>query len=78
MPPEKPPLTQRATVQNSYALHELVHVRQYRELGTDRFVEEFLAEVMGLGDAPNTLESEAQAFKQALRDRYNSNCAVVF
>jgi hypothetical protein len=58
-------------------LHELVHVRQYRELGSDRFVEEFLAEVMGLGDAPNTLESEAQAFKGKLVEKYNKNCAVI-
>jgi hypothetical protein len=61
----------------SNLVHELVHVRQYRELGADRFVEQYLFEVAATGgDTGGSLEQEARDFKQQLIDMYKTGtCA---
>jgi hypothetical protein len=43
------------------ALHELVHVRQFRELGRQAFLDEYLPAVMRDGDQDARLEQEAYA-----------------
>ncbi len=50
-------------------IHELVHVHQYRDLGSARFVEEYLVEIArnGYKDAP--MEDEARAYKLLVQRR---------
>lgn len=42
-------------------LHELVHVRQFREMGRDRFLSEYLAVALQSGEHDVPLEAEAYA-----------------
>jgi hypothetical protein len=63
----------------SNLLHELVHVRQFRQMGTDRFVEQYLYEAAETGgDVGGSLEQEARDFKQQLIDMYStSTCSPI-
>lgn len=59
-------------------IHELVHVRQYREMGSDRFIEEFLYEAITTGGAGGALEQEAKEFQALVEDTYNGGaCGTV-
>ena len=53
-------------------VHELVHVRQFREMGSDRFIEEFLYEAASTGGVGGALEYEAKEYQRQLEDMYNS------
>lgn len=54
-------------------VHELVHMRQYREMGADLFVEQYLYEVVSTGgDTSGPLETEAYGFQYQVEAMYNS------
>lgn len=46
-------------------MHELVHVRQYRELGRENFLNSYLYEVLAQGYADAAFEAEAYDFSDA-------------
>ncbi len=51
-------------------IHELVHVRQYREMGREQFVNQYLAEGLAQGYPDISTEKEARDFQEWSRVEY--------
>jgi hypothetical protein len=49
-------------------VHELIHVRQYRELGLETFVKNYLPETLAVGYGSDSFEREAYTFTATMAD----------
>jgi hypothetical protein len=54
-------------------IHELVHVRQYREMGYATFEQMYLVETVHYGYAHAPLEEEAAGYSSMVMARFNRN-----
>ena len=69
-------LTQEEEEALSILIHELIHIRQYREIGKEQFINRYLTEALKSGYGSISMETEAYDFQSWADKQYNQLVAA--